>query len=259
MLLAPISAVAGVSAIVISARVGQGLGMVLFACSAACCFFTGSRSAMASGAVAWIVTFILSGNAKTAIAFLFIMVGLTLGFGRQSLVESVLVSDTANYWQKKGLQDTRSALWETRIQEFKEHPVFGLGINMAMEVGEPGQEGVIRAGIEPGSSWLSFLSMTGIAGSGAYVLLIVSILSKFVSRWRKLAPFERAELAGASVFLALHTVFEGYALAVGSLMALVFWLAWGRLGRYRGCSRTGRSLKGKDQQSDWGKCACHSN
>ena len=130
--------------------------------------------------------------------------------------------------REKGLVNTREHLWRARWAEFNAHPFFGIGIGIAEGDGaELDDAGNVM--VEPGSSYLALLSMTGISGA----LGFLGCLAWSAKNWfsgRGSVPKEKvAQMMGIGGFLALHAVAEGWILAVGSPLAFIFWLWLGHL------------------------------
>lgn len=128
------------------------------------------------------------------------------------------------YQQEIG-QNSRTALWNARLEELASSPLWGIGFS-ATGIGDKKQVG--RA--ETGSGWLSVLSQSGIIGM-ILILLIVK---------RALIPLhylrENREMAlyfVLFVFMSLHTLFEAYIFQGGWYLCLVYWLLVGVLDDYK--------------------------
>jgi hypothetical protein len=128
----------------------------------------------------------------------------------------------------KGIQNTRTELWQSRIDEFKSSPVFGVGIAMGTGSGSVVEEGgAIR--VEPGSSYLAVLAMTGALGVIAFSSALGLLLFGYVKSQRQ-AGLDRDILNVVGIYLAVHGVAEGWILAFGSPFCLLFWLWLGNVG-----------------------------
>jgi len=126
----------------------------------------------------------------------------------------------------KGTVNTRAELWASRIAEFKSSPLFGIGVAMGTGSGsEVETGGNIR--VEPGSSYLAILAMTGFLGTLAFFTALGLLLNKYV----RLNPSVDLQILSAmGIFLAVHGVAEGWVLAFGSPLAFLFWLWLGKVG-----------------------------
>jgi hypothetical protein len=128
----------------------------------------------------------------------------------------------------KGTQNSRTELWQSRIDEFKSSPLFGIGVAMGTGSGSAVEEGgVIR--VEPGSSYLAILSMTGGMGAIAFCSALGLLLFGYVSSQRQ-AGLDRDILNVVGVFLGVHGVAEGWILGFGSPLCFLFWLWLGNVG-----------------------------
>ena len=86
--------------------------------------------------------------------------------------------------RKKSLSDTRTWLWEARLREFEESPVAGVGFART-HYGRTSDEGDY---IEPGSSYLAILSMTGLAGGMGWLVLFGGGLERLTCEARPSCP-----------------------------------------------------------------------
>jgi O-antigen ligase len=116
-------------------------------------------------------------------------------------------------------QDTmiysRFTKWENRLLEFESSPFFGIGfssVNLAAEQ----NNGDLTGLIEPGSSWLALLSMTGIFGFLSFLYLIGSLKSGLVE-----SPYANY-LLSYGLFFMIHFIAEGYIFASGNLLFFCF-------------------------------------
>lgn len=127
----------------------------------------------------------------------------------------------------KGTVNTRAELWASRINEFKSSPLFGIGVAMGTGGGTSEEAGGnIR--VEPGSSYLAILAMTGSFGTLAFCVALGLLLANFVRL--KATGVDLQIISAMGVFLAVHGVAEGWVLAFGSPLAFLFWLWLGNLG-----------------------------
>jgi O-antigen ligase len=129
--------------------------------------------------------------------------------------------------QQKGMANTREQLWEVRWDEFASSPIVGLGIGVDTSGGF--QTEYDTTVIEPGSSYLALLSMTGIMGVLGFVILIMNLVMKVRKKWTLLNSTDRTEIVAVGIFWAIHAIAEGWIFAGGSILCLFFWLWVGRL------------------------------
>ena len=192
------------------------------------CFLAGSRTAILALVAGMIVLVGLSFrriNLRKSLLVISITL-ITLSFGIALLQwENIANLDSAftNTLEQKGLQNTREALWAARWKEFSENPLFGIGIGRGVG-GEDEGVAIDASGninVEPGSSYLALLSMTGIVGaSGFFFIFLSSFRRIWLNRHSSFLP----EMLIIGIFLTVHMVTEGWIYAVGSPFCLLFWL-----------------------------------
>lgn len=129
---------------------------------------------------------------------------------------------------KKGITNTRADLWQSRIEEFKSSPIIGIGIAMGTGSGSATEaDGAIR--VEPGSSYLAVLAMTGGVGTVAFFSALGLLLFGFISTHQK-PEVDRDIISVVGIFLAVNGVAEGWILGFGSPLCFLFWLWLGNVG-----------------------------
>jgi O-antigen ligase len=122
---------------------------------------------------------------------------------------------------------SRINLWENRLIEFESSPIFGIGFASVAEF-NVGWFDLETGGVEPGSSWLGVLSMTGLLGASSLIILL-SKQVQFIVRGMG-NNSEYTYLFCVTVFMFMHMFFEGYIFAAGSTLGLYFWLTLGVIG-----------------------------
>ena len=109
-----------------------------------------------------------------------------------------------------------------RIEEFQESPIIGIGFSTISLHG--GDEIDIQSGrIEPGSSWFSLLSMTGIIG----FIFFISIIYKCFRAQINNSSQYNILLIGLLLFFVVSLFSEGYVFAAGSPLCFMLWLLIG--------------------------------
>ncbi len=139
-------------------------------------------------------------------------------------------SDSKDNVLDRGMENTREVLWTNRMIEFNSSPYFGVGFAtqsddiIIFDKGHEDYEGS-NGRIEPGSTYLMILSMTGLFGAFAMLLFMIRA---FMSRdfWRRISLQESYKLA-LFVFFSVHFIAEGYIFSSGALFACFFWLLLG--------------------------------
>lgn len=131
-----------------------------------------------------------------------------------------------------GLTESRSAHWDARLYEFKSSPLFGIGFATA-DIKSPIAIGINEetGGLEPGSSWMAILAMTGIFG---LIFIVLMFLYLFVFLWREKKNLSKSGILGALLlFFSFHMNAEGYFLAAGSFLFFYIWLLLGVILGYK--------------------------
>lgn len=115
---------------------------------------------------------------------------------------------------------SRSELWTDRLGEFLDHPVLGLGFHAfdrcTLPLADPDWTPACGP-LEPGSSWLTLLSQTGIAGFAAFAVW----LAAWIRRQIRAAHGYTIAIA---ILLLINGVSEGWLTYTGGLVFLCFWL-----------------------------------
>lgn len=115
--------------------------------------------------------------------------------------------------------DTRQAKWKIRIEEWKSSPITGIGFVSVSDRDVYTNQGII----EPGSSWLGVLSMSGAVGFILFVSLYYRALKKSLkdhSSWG-------AMMGGLLVLTGVHMLAEGHVFSGGSFLCFLSWLIIG--------------------------------
>lgn len=236
MLLAPI---AGFAVIFLMHRAIKNRSIIA-ACfsflSVLSCLLSGSRSATVSTVFGLLVLlflwFLRLERRQGIFAVSVVCFGLLVSVMSFKMVwDSDLSYRYTSTLQQKALNNSRDRLWAARLQEFKDNPIAGVGIGVGY-VGEwvgavQTESGDIN--VEPGSSYLAILSMTGLLGVLGFVLVMVRLIRLCRPLKVKIRNADNIELFAVLVFFAIHMTAEGYIFAVGNSLCLFFWLSLGRL------------------------------
>lgn len=115
--------------------------------------------------------------------------------------------------------DSRGEKWKMRIEEWKDSPIFGIGFCSVSN-----RDAVAIGGkIEPGSSWLAILSMTGSIG---FILCLIIFLRAAKNSLSPRRP-GGAALGAILIMLGLHMMAEGHIFSGGSFLCFMVWLSIG--------------------------------
>jgi O-antigen ligase len=122
---------------------------------------------------------------------------------------------------------TRTQLWSIRISEFLRSPLFGIGYSNDTSLNHLFLSSNEKVKLEPGSSWLAILSMTGIFGFIFFLRVLYSSLKKIKLKYKN-----SKLLVSVIIFYLIHFIAEGYVISGGSGLNLFFWLILGILYSY---------------------------
>lgn len=203
--------------------------IILFFVCAATTVLSASRGAVISLAVPIIYSLFMmrdTEGTKKRIIWLLILVS----------VAAIPVSDrfSAGLRQKQETNEdagstfsSRQSKWDCRTAEFLSSPLWGVGF--AAIDPESGDEYQKDGTIEPGSSHMAVLSMTGILGFIPYLYILG--FAFFAVKGDKDSPSRFARC----LFIAymIHGIVEGYALAGGSFLCLCYWMVIGQCVDYK--------------------------
>lgn len=117
---------------------------------------------------------------------------------------------------------SRSELWQARLMEFQEAPIFGIGFSSARYGAIDYRTGII----EPGTGWGAVLAQVGIVG----FILFLAVFGREIRFLlnKKLRGISEANYKLAVCgFFVVHFLFEGYVLASGGILFAYFWIFLG--------------------------------
>lgn len=127
--------------------------------------------------------------------------------------------------------NSREEMWQSRLDEFKESPFFGVGFaymkygwGQGMASGQSGR-------IESGSGWLSVLSQTGVLGG---ICLLIIVLPCFIFLLKtKSESYANAWYSGMCMMFVLQPITEAYITTIGALLGCLFWLNYSVIDSFR--------------------------
>lgn len=136
---------------------------------------------------------------------------------------------------RDGTYGSRTVKVISRLNEFDEKPLFGTGF-CAINPNGIDRYNPDNGQIEPGSSWLAILSMTGISG---FIFFII-INYKCIKSCQKSQNKKVILFLSLLVFFWIHMLVEGYIFSISNVLAFYFWLL---LGNCFDLSRTSNEKK----------------
>ncbi|MCW1735273.1 O-antigen ligase family protein [Anaerorudis cellulosivorans] len=190
---------------------------------------TASRSAIIGCLISILFYFLvtsknLSKLIKSFVVFI-IIIGLSYPIWRNQMDGILLKFEIQD---NMGGNNSRTAMWNSRITEFKYSPIIGIGFSNVLKE-SAGYRSEIDS-IELGSSWLGLLSQMGVVGFISFFMLFFSI---FLNLWKiKTNDSTKYFLLSLLIFFGVHMIFEGYILAAGSILSIFFWLILGFSNNY---------------------------
>lgn len=195
----------------------------LFILCAGACMFSSSRSAVFGAAIGCMSIIIFSNHNSSKRIRQILAIGIVACASFpiwQGALSGIAQKNEAN--KSLGAYGSRTEKFEARIDEFKSSPLIGVGFASINPNGNDVYDH--RTGVvEPGSSWLAVLSMTGLIG---LAFIIPMYINAFYSS-RKNKSRYGALLAGLIIYLTFHELFEGYMMAAGSTLCFISWLIIG--------------------------------
>jgi len=242
MILAPVCALAAIDLFCTQKHQRPKWHVLLLVVCCVTCIGAGSRGAvigMAVGILTHVVHrrqgFLVIAMAITAL----VAVGFVQSARSSDAVERDLEAGIYSELTAKGTNDTRGHLWAARLEEYMSSPVIGVGFQQQRIYRKDTDENFL----EPGSSYLAVLSMTGTVGLIGFVWLVVSLFSSLFTSTSAVPTAYQDLLRGWTAFFAVHLIIEGYIFACGSLLCFLFWLT-------AGCSMSLHSLGRRKQMRD---------
>lgn len=205
----------------------QWFFLVLSSLSFITCVAAGSRSALLAGIIGLLFYYfkLYQRRISRFIGVVFFIV--VLGIFSFPIWESytVRIMEKMAYADDQGdLLVTREGLWVVRVLEFQKSPIYGVGfasIDTSLSNKFNEEEGTI----EPGSSWLVVLSMTGLFGFFPLVILLFRYFKFLILDIRMIQ--NSAFLGALFLLLITHMMAEGYVFSAGSGLFFFFWLVMG--------------------------------
>lgn len=222
MLLGPISAISACYCFWSLLNTKNKYWVFLFIPCIGACLFSASRSAVYGCMLGCISMLLYSGKTTKIIKQLLILSIITcITFPLwEGALSGINQKNSAN--ESLGQYGSRTEKFEARIEEFESSPLLGIGFASINPNGRDTYDATTGV-VEPGSSWLGVLSMTGIIG---FIFVITMYINAFTSI-RKCKSTNANLFLGLMIFLTFHEIFEGYLLAAGSTLCFISWLILG--------------------------------
>ena len=222
MILGPISGIG----VLFMTHQGLESSRKLYWLGAACCFasviFAASRSAFIATLVGELLVFYTYYSSKAYILKKIIPIILVL------YISYPLWNSALDGLQNKNQSElssginiaSRSKKWDSRIKEFNDSPIFGIGYATVSERDYYDRNSGL---IEPGSSWLAILSMTGSIG----FIMFCFIFFRGVFRTLKNKSKTYNMIGCILILLGVHMIAEGHIFSAGAYLCFMVWITIG--------------------------------
>ena len=230
MMLGPIAAIIAIVFFFAYQSCGQKrIYIILFIMSALACFFSASRGAVLSMIVP-IVFAVLSGQGdagtkKKTKTIVIVAILAILPFAN-SVFNGIVEKQQRNV-EMGSTFGSRHDKFTYRWNEFTSSPLMGVGFASIDPNG--GDDYGLDGTIEPGSSHMAILSMTGIVGISCYLVLIIFAYCCVKGEDNTNARFRKALL----IAMLLHGCWEGYVFSGGGFLCLLYWIIVGQAIDYK--------------------------
>lgn len=132
--------------------------------------------------------------------------------------------------QKRGsVTSSRDEKWTARWEEFKEEPILGVGFASQTHFSSDDILWWIQktGGLEPGSSWLAVLAMTGICGFLALLAFNLRLSLELLYKYQE--QKRRIYMLAVFIFFIIHGMIEGWILYAGNFVFFAYWLFMGNI------------------------------
>lgn len=158
-------------------------------------------------------------------------------FMKSMLLFTILVTSTFPLWESAtdmvmeksmnniemgGLTASRDIKWINRWEEYESSPIWGIGFD-AVDLDHYQDYSFQTGQIEPGTSWLTILSMLGTIGA----LLLLPIFYRCFKACCLSGDKSNALLGGLLMLFAIHMIVEGYIFSAGGFLCYILWLTIG--------------------------------
>lgn len=120
-----------------------------------------------------------------------------------------------------GIMSSRENKFAARISEFSSNPLIGIGFAQI----DPELDAISGNGVvEPGSSWLSILSMTGLIG---FIFFLIILTKSYCKALNSKSRVRKVLLCSLLIMFCFHMLIEGYIFAGGNPICSVLWCTVG--------------------------------
>lgn len=220
MLLGPMSGVASLLCIFKALTTNKRYFWYLAAMCIGSMLFAASRSAFISFLIGAILLFrYFITNGRTYLQKIIVVFALaSITYPAWEVAMDGLTAKNKGQISSSINTGSRSKKWALRLEEFQDSPVWGIGF-----VAVSKKDTSILGIIEPGSSWLAVLSMTGIIGFVLFCILYFRGLKNSLKYKTPLGSL----YASILTLVGVHMLAEGHIFSGGSFLCFLVWLTIG--------------------------------
>ena len=188
---------------------------------ASAALFAASRAAVGAALVGVVAIIYFTAKRKNQFigrVLIIVLVGLITFPIWNSALDGI--ENKQNRTNVEGVFDSRTTKIEARLDEFASSPIYGVGFS-AIDPHGKDSFNIVSGSVEPGTSWLAVLSMTGLIG----FILVVSIFFKSFKNAKQ--DISNIWPIGILSFFIVHMLAEGYVFAAGNPMTYLLWITVG--------------------------------
>lgn len=225
MIFGPIAAIVSLVNFNLYMKNHKSIRLILFVLCSVACVFSASRAALlalASGFAFVLFKGLVSRKSYISfgriclLAFITVLAILPIA----DIAFSGLMNKIEMTQDLFGGNNSREWKYESRLYEFKESPLLGVGF-ASIDTSTGDAYDMISGRIEPGSAHLAVLAQTGLVGMLAYIVLLIGAL-KVMRKRSSLSSY----IAYAMFWLFFaHGWGEGWIFAPGGMICFMFWLS----------------------------------
>lgn len=222
MMLGPIAALSSLITLWFALKKNK-LAWILVVCCLGAVLFSASRAALfgvIGGAGMMFLTFSKNIMKGIRVGLLIILVGAFTYPIWNFAMEGIQSKN--NRYEAEEIFDTRQEKFDIRKQEISENPIFGIGFS-SIDITLGDYYNLETGTIEPGTSWLAVISMTGIIGLIFFLIIYYKSYQTILTTSNIYSSLFSAFLT----FFAIHLIVEGYVYAARSPLCFIFWISIG--------------------------------
>lgn len=143
---------------------------------------------------------------------------------------------------------SRDQMWQARMTEFKESPLYGVGFAYMKYGWGQGMAKANKGRIETGSGWMSVLSQTGALGALCMLIMVLPNILFLIKQ--RSTSYCSAWYSGMCIMFIMQPITEAYITTIGAVLCCLFWLNYSVIDSFRTGLLTEKDLR----LSIYGRC-----